>query len=218
MMPAAKHFFERLRRCQDGVAMVEFAYSLVIIVPLVVGGVELANYVTTKMRVSQIALHAADNASRIGIDSLLAKPRITEAQINDLLIGADMQGGNLDIANRGRVIISSVEPDPSNAGKFMIRWQRCYGAMNWTSSYGDAGDTNLAGVGPPGQQVTASAGSGVMFVEVAYDYEPLIASDIVSSQNFRETASMVVRDDRDYIGNAGTGIYNTEGVTPSTCP
>ena len=80
------------------------------------GGLELTNYVSTKMRISQIALHVADNGSRIGIDSLIAKPRITEAQINDLLIGANMQSGGLDIQASGRIILSSVEPDPNNAG------------------------------------------------------------------------------------------------------
>jgi hypothetical protein len=28
---------------------------------------------------------------------------------------------------------------------------------------------------------------------------------------------MTVRNDRDYTGNGGTGIYNNEAVTPSSC-
>ena len=58
----------------------------------------------------------------------------------------------------------------------MIRWQRCYGAMDREFKlWGSAGDRNLTGVGPTGQQVKAPAGGGAMFVEVAYDYEPLIS-------------------------------------------
>jgi len=215
---AARRFLQRLRHAEDGVAMIEFAYSLVVIVPLFLGGVELTNYAMTKMRVSQLALHVADNASRIGIDSLLAKPRITETQINDLLIGADLQSGDLDLAANGRVIVSSVEPmaNPNEDGTFKIRWQRCYGAMDWDSSYGEAGDEDLDGVGP--QEVQAPEGGGVMFVEVAYTYEPLFASrEMFASNTIRSTAAMVVRDDRDYEGNAGTGIFNTEGVTAATC-
>ena len=105
MTAIVRRLFGRLGRADDGVAMVEFAYSLVVVVPLFMGGVELTNYVLTKMRVSQIALHVADNASRIGTESLLAKPRISEAQINDLLIGANRQGGELNLAANGRVII-----------------------------------------------------------------------------------------------------------------
>lgn len=217
-MIAVRRFLQRLRRADDGVAMIELAYSLVVIVPLFLGGVELTNYAMTKMRVSQLALHLADNASRIGIDSLLAKPRISEAQINDLLIGADMQSGDLDLAGNGRVIISSVEPMEDEDDLFMIRWQRCYGAMDWDSNYGEAGDEDLDGVGPEGEQVRAPDGGGVIFVEVAYTYEPLFASrQMFASNTIRSTAAMVVRDDRDYEGNGGTGVYNTEGVTPASC-
>jgi hypothetical protein len=214
----ARRFLQRLRDAEDGVAMIEFAYSLVVIVPLFLGGVELTNYAMTRMRVSQLALHVADNASRIGVDSLLAKPRITESQINDLLTGAGMQSGDLDLAANGRVIVSSVEPmeNPNDDGTFMIRWQRCYGAMDWASSYGDGGDEDLDGIGP--QQVQAPEGGGVIFVEVAYTYEPLFASrQMIGNNTIRSTAAMVVRDDRDYEGNNGTGVYNTEGVTAASC-
>ena len=204
--------FARLRRAQEGVAMVEFAYSLLIVVPLFLGGAELTNYVVTKMRISQLALHVADNASRIGTESLLSDPRISETQINDLLTGANLQAGSLDLENRGRVLISSVEPvaDPNTTHKFKIHWQRCYGELVWPSSYGKAGDTNLNGVGPAGQQVTAPDGNGVIFVEIAYDYQPLISSAFAATTVINETAAMTVRDDRDYDGNGGIGIYNDE--------
>jgi hypothetical protein len=217
MIAAARSLFSRLRAAQDGVAMVEFAYSLVVIVPLFLGGIELSNYVTTKMRVSQLALHVADNASRIGIDSLLAKPRITEAQINDLFTGAQLQSGTLDLAANGRVILSSLERMPNDT-KHMIRWQRCFGSLDWDSSYGDAGDDKIVAMGPATNQVTAPQDTGVMFVEIAYQYKPLFLSNAMfADRKIHETAAMVVRDDRDYPGPGGGGIYNTEGVAPSSC-
>lgn len=195
--------------------MVELAFSLPIALPLFLGGAELANYAITRMRISQVALHVADNASRIGTDTLLAAPRISEAQINDLLTGANLQAGNLDLANRGRVILSSLEPDPDVPAKFMIHWQRCFGAMEWPSHYGDAGDGNLDGMGPVDRQATAPSNGATMFVEVAYEYEPLVSSVFVPSAEIVETGAMVVRDSRDYNGNGGTGIFNEEGVAPS---
>ena len=57
-----------------------------------------------------------------------------------------------------------------------------------------------------------------MFVELAYTYEPIFASrEMFSSNVIRETAAMVVRDDRDYTGNGGTGVFNAEGVAASSC-
>ncbi len=214
-------FFAGLRRAREGVAMVEFAFSLPFVIPLFLGGAELTNYIVTKMRLSQLALHVADNTSRIGTESLLSDPRISEVQINDLLTGANLQAGNLDLENRGRVIISSVEPvepaEPSDPPEeFRIHWQRCYGELDWSSSYGEAGDVS-AGVGPAGQQVTAPANGGVIFVEIAYQYQPLITSAFTSASIIRATAAMTVRDDRDYEGNGGVGIYNVEGVAPFVC-
>lgn len=57
----------------------------------------------------------------------------------------------------------------------------------------------------------------MIFVEVAYDYEPLISDRFLPSSQIRDIAAMTVRDDRDFGGNGEIGIYNSEGVTPSTC-
>ena len=213
-------FMSRLRRAQSGVAAVEFAFTAPIILGMFLAGAELTNFAITRMRVSQIALHVADNASRIGTHSLLTAPQISEAQINDLLTGANMQSGTLDLGANGRVIISSLEPvaNPNpTPKKFRIRWQRCYGAKSWPSSYGLQGATDMLAMGPTGQQVTAPAGGGVIFVEVAYDYTPLISASIVPTTVITDTAAMTVRDDRDYNGNGGTGVYNNEGVAAATC-
>ncbi|WP_264572716.1 TadE/TadG family type IV pilus assembly protein [Sphingobium sp. B11D3A] len=210
----------RLARAQSGVAAVEFALTAPLILGMFLAGAELTNFAITRMQVSQIALHVADNASRIGTNSLLTAPQISEAQINDLLIGANMQSGALDLATNGRIIISSLEPvaNPNpEPKKFHIHWQRCFGAKSWASTHGVQGDTDLPAMGETGKQVTAPDGGAVIFVEVAYDYTPLISASIVPTTVIVDTAAMTVRDDRDYNGNGGTGVYNNEGVTASTC-
>ncbi|MBN8830860.1 MAG: pilus assembly protein [Sphingomonadales bacterium] len=212
-------FLEALRGGECGVAAMEFALAAPIVLAMFLAGAEVTNYAVTKMRVSQVALHVADNASRIGTHSLLTSPQISEAQINDLLIGANLQAGNLDLVGRGRVIVSSLEPvaNPNTTSRFKIHWQRCYGAKSYTSTYGVQGATDLTGMGPSGQTVTAPDGGGVIFVEVAYDYRPLFSARFVPSSVIKDIAAMTVRDDRDYDGNSGTGLYNKEGVTASSC-
>jgi hypothetical protein len=223
MMKALPFAMSRLMRDCSGVAAVEWALSAPLVLTMFLNGAELTNYAIAKMRVSQIALHVADNASRIGTDSLLTAPQISETQINDLLLGANLQGGGLDLQNHGRVIVSSLEPiaPPTNpTGKFKVHWQRCYGAKVFPSSYGDQGNTNLTHFGPVGKQVSAVPETGgVIYVEVAYDYQPLISAKLVPSGMMHDVATMVVRDDRDYVGPTGstTGIYNNEGVTGSSC-
>lgn len=208
-----------LINAQTGLAAVEFALSAPLVIGIFMSGAELTNYAVTKMRVSQIALHIADNASRIGTNSLLTAPQISEAQINDLLTGANMQAGKLQLQQRGKVIISSLEPmaNPNTSNTFRIRWQRCYGLRTGGSSYGAQGATGLTGMGPTQQRVTAPDTGGVIFVEVAYEYRPLLSASLIPSTTIRDIAAMTVRDDRYFAGNGGIGIYNKEGVTPSSC-
>ncbi|MEW6626026.1 TadE/TadG family type IV pilus assembly protein [Sphingobium naphthae] len=200
------------------VAAVEFGLALPVMTAIAFTGAELTNYVTTTMRVSQLALHVADNAARIGTGTVLANKQITEAQINDLLTGAGLQGGQLDLYGNGRVILSSIEPvaNPNPTNRYQIRWQRCRGVKSWPSSYGRAGDNNLSGVTVGGQTATAPDDGALMFVEVAYDYQPLIARLFIPRDEITAVAAMTVRDQRDY-GGGTNGIYNNENVVPSTC-
>jgi len=211
-----------LRSDTSGLALIEFAASLPFILLLSLTGAELTHYATTKMRVSQVALHLADHMSRVGIGSLLTARQVHEADINDALTGAGLQGGNLDIYTNGRVIVSSIEGEtyPTNpSGEYRVRWQRCRGNLSHNPSYGDAGDEDLAGYGPVGRQVVAPENGAVIFVEVAYEYQPLFSDSAVPRVKMVEIAAMTVRDTRDLQGPSGstTGIYNTAAVTVSSC-
>lgn len=200
-----------------GLALLEFGLSLPILLLLSLTGAEITNYIISRMRVSQIALHLADNAARIGSGSQLQAKTINEADVNDLLTGAGLQSGELNLFANGRVIISSLEPDPANSGKYRIRWQRCRGAKTaQTSAYGNAGATNLSGMGKTGRLATAPADGVTMYVEVYYEYQPLLKAALAPNSNFREEASMMVRDRRDTVGGTN-GVYQVNGVTASTC-
>lgn len=205
---------KRLRCDTSGLALIEFAFAMPILMVLGLTGAEVTNYITTRMRVSQVALHLADNSARIGTGSQLAAKTITETDINDLLTGAGLHAGELDLFTHGRVVISSVEPvaKPNTANRFKIAWQRCRGAHGYVPQYGEQGDTGLVGVGPVGQQVTAPDNGAAMFVEVAYRYQPLIDGDLAPDLEIREVASMLVRDTRDL-----REVYNNENAEEAFC-
>jgi len=217
-MTAAQLMLARLRADTRGLALLEFAFILPVFLVLSLTGAELTNYVVTRMRVSQMALHLADNAARIGSGSLLQAKTISEADINDLLTGTGMQAGELNLYTQGRVIISSLEPmaNPNTGGRYKIGWQRCRGSeTSHKSSYGIVGQTsgtNMTGMGPTGRKVTAPDNGATMFVEVYYKYTPLVKTSLSPSATMTETASMMVRDRRDL-----SAVYNTEKVAASTC-
>lgn len=212
----------RLSRDESGLALLEFAFTMPILLLTCLTGAELLNYTTTRMRVSQMALQIADNAARMGKGTQITAKSISETDINDLFAGAQLQSGELDLLANGRVILTDVEPvaSPNTTGKYKIVWQRCYGAKTvHASTYGTAGQTNLDGVGPANQQIIAQDYNATMFVEVFYTYKPLISLARAPSSTMTEVASMAVRDRRDLSTGTGhaEGIYNTEGATVSSC-
>ena len=194
----------RLLRDSRATAMTELALAAPLILTAGLGGLEAANLAVTHMKISQTAIQIADNASRMGEESVLDNRPVTETDILDLLLGADLQaGGKLDIYNFGRVIVSSLETDPDDptGTQQWIHWQRCLGKLEVNSSFGEEGDgkgdPGFAGMGPPGQEVMAMPDDAVMFVELVYEYQPIITDAWVGDREIRSFASFTVRDDRD---------------------
>ncbi|MFA7595694.1 MAG: TadE/TadG family type IV pilus assembly protein [Novosphingobium sp.] len=207
-MPA---HLRRLRKDNGAVALVEFALSLPLLLLMGLGGVETANYAVTHMRVAQIAVSLADNASRAKQDVASGMPRMREADVNEAFTAAQLQAANLDIAENGRLILSSLEMN-ADGGQW-IHWQRCFGDAPYISSYGVQGDgatgTSVTGMGPADRRVAAESGFAVMFAEVVYDYQPIIFGSLIPDDPIRKIAAMYVRDDRDL-----SNIFNPSPAAP----
>lgn len=205
-------FLRKLSRANSGVAMTELALSLPLLMVAGMWGTETANLAITHMRINQLVAHIADNGSRIGDTSTLTERKIYEADINDLIYGAEMQAGQeLKVFKHGRIIISSLQTDPDTENQF-IAWQRCKGEKVFSSSFGNEGDgtgTTIAGMGPDGEEVIAMPGDAVIFVEISYDYQPLIGMGFATNETIHSIASFTVRDDRDL-----TQVYQRDPGNP----
>lgn len=199
----------RLLRNRSGVAMVELALGTPFLLTAGLWGAEEANYALVNMKISQLAVHLADNASRIGDTSTLQNRRIYESDINDVIYGAQVQGGRkIGLYDNGRVIVSSLEVTPNN--NQYIHWQRCRGKKAYTSAYGSQGqDLGAAGMGPKNEEVTAQPGDAVIFVEINYTYQPLVSAKFLGSLDIYTIASFTVRDSRDL-----SQIYQRNPASP----
>jgi hypothetical protein len=208
-----RRLFSRLAASRSGVAATEFALALPFLLGTGLMGMEVANRAIVEMQISQLAAQIADNASRVGDTSTLQDRKVYENDINDLLLGAGIQGGNrIDLYEHGRVIISSLEVVPGSDDQQYIHWQRCHGAKQAISSYGEEGDGltgNFPGMGPAGEEVWAFPDEAVMFVEISYDYQSLVGETFGFSDEVHATASFTVRDDRDL-----TQIYQRDASNP----
>ena len=218
--------FKRLLLCdQSGAVIVEFAYTVPLFVLLSMSSLELVNLALANMRVSQVAMSVADNLSRAKTTVPLGLPRLREVDVNDTMLGADIQGGALfDVLENGRIIVSSLQRNSS--GRQWIAWQRCKGRLNVASLYGaqgatqpSAGSAGFQGMGRPGDIGRAEANSAIIFTEVTYDYEPIIGEWLLGTVRLRKEAAYYVRDDRDLTGGTqSNGMYNpAPTATVSAC-
>ncbi len=201
-------------RDRSGLALIEFAYTFPLLLLLTLGGAELANFITVKMRVSQIALHVADHGARMGTGSVLAGKTVTESEINDLFVGAGLQSGELGVLTNGRIILSSLEPmaNPNTADRYKISWQRCKGGASHASTYGLQGAQNLTGMGPATRLAKAPDYGATMFVELRYTYSPILQVIPMQFGPFTEVAAMPVRD-----ALQASMPTNADNVPISTC-
>jgi Flp pilus assembly protein TadG len=221
-----------LKDCASGVAMIEFALSLPIVLGMGCYGIELSNLALTNLRISQYALNLADDASRVGLISSLSIEQLRESDVNDVFQGIRLQSTSLKLTTYGRVTLSSLENVQQSydaAPVQRIHWQRCVGLKSGTgydSTYGtttttagtdatvgNAGTTTTTGMGDAGSQVNAPASAGVMFVEINYDYQPFFGTLFIPKTKLHYIASFIVRDKRDF-----SQMFNpSPAATRSTC-
>jgi hypothetical protein len=202
----------RLRRDASGVALIEFAFAAPVLLFMTLGGLELVNYELDQLRVNQIAMTVADNAGRVttGID---------EANIYEVMAGANVIGESMDFEKHGRIVLSSLQDNEQKGGNHgqMINWQRCWGDLGTAPAYGTEGtgrtDASLPdGMGPAGNQIAAIDGTAVMFVEVSYEYQPLISSKFLPlSGTIRRESAFNVR------GRQNNDISNAEDLKTLSC-
>jgi hypothetical protein len=202
----------RLRHDERGVALVEFAVAAPVLLFLILGGLEVVNYALAMLKVNQIAMTVADNAGRVttGID---------EANVYEVFAGAGVIGDSMDFKKHGRIVLSSLQDNEQTGGNHgqMINWQRCWGDLGVAPSYGTEGtgrtDNTLEdGMGGGDNKITSVPGTAVMFVEVTYDYQPLVSARIfpISGQIRRETAFNV-------RGRQNNNISNTQNLSLLSC-
>lgn len=219
-------------RAEGGVAAIEFALALPVLLILGLAGMETANYAIVHLRVSNIAMTTSDNAARI-MDS------IDESDVNELFLGAVLAGKSIQFEQKGRLILYDLEPS-SDGAKQWIRWQRCIGNKAAAPSFGrpmtaeglnitdgteiyasnrvslsphpssEAASTSTA-IGPPGRQIAAQPGTAVMVVEIVYDYQPLIANSFLAGKAVNYVSAFNVRQ------RTNQGLRNAAKVTPKSC-
>jgi Flp pilus assembly protein TadG len=194
--PRLNAVLRRYARDDRGVAMVEFALVLPVLLILVCGALEVAHFAIATMRVNQITMTLSDNAARV-------RSSINESDVNELLLGATLIGRAFEFAEKGRVVVSSVQSNGFADGRkgFTINWQRCTGALNVTESqpaYGREGkgrtDNSLQYMGKSTNPIAPAGGATMIFVEATYEYQPLFSNAFLGRRLIRSESAFDVRE------------------------
>jgi Flp pilus assembly protein TadG len=210
--PLATRFAGSLRDCRSGVAFLEFAFALPVVLALGLLGLETANYAMSNLKVSNIAMLTADNAARV-------RDSIDEGDVVELLTGAKMSGSNINFATKGRIILTDLERHSGGTLQW-VRWQRCDGALNYaantdrfTASTNPSSETKatLTQVGTGANVISAASGTAVMVVEVAYDYQPVIPNSFLQGRRITYVSAFNVRQRTDQT------LRNINRITPKSC-
>ena len=86
------------------------------------------------------------------------------------------------------------------------------GVKSWSSSFGDTDDRLPDGMGPASRKVVTFDDEAVIFVELAYDYQPLISVRFVDTPFIKTVASFTVRSNRDLSGIFQRDVSNPDPV------
>lgn len=207
----------RLARDKSGLALLEFAFAMPLVLMVGLYGIETANMALINLKVSQITLSLADNASRVGLLNSVQIEQLREVDINDVLQAARSQGANIALTTNGRITLTSLEKD--SGGTQRAHWQRCLGRMSGTgydssitpatynpsitagsdTTAGNSGTLAPLGVGEAGAtKVQAPTGGGVIYVEVNYQYKPVVGNWLFGVSRIHYVASFIIRDNRDF--------------------
>lgn len=196
-------------RDSRGVAIIEAAFALPLLLLIGLGGMELANLVLTHSRINQIGMSVADNASRIGG----ATGDVREYDLEELSTSVALMTKGMSFDENGRVILSSMERETD--GTHWIRWQRCFGGLDQQSSYaGEGADvpTSLIGDGD-GQLKVFDDKQAIMFVEIFYTYEPFLTKALFGEMDIHKEFAFTVREAR----NLTKGVVPTDGLDGQEC-
>ena len=227
-----RRFARSLGRCESGLGLTEFAFAIPILMTLGLVGLEISWLTLAHLKVSNIAMMTADNASRV-------RDSIDEGNVTELFTGATMAGASMNFAARGRIILYSIEPNAANTRQW-IRWQRCTGSKAVNPTYGrpktaaganitngteiynidrvtpstnpsSATGATATAIGPTGNQIAAQSGTAVNMAEVYYDYQPLLAGNLLGNITIHRVAAFNTRQ------RTNQSITNGARVTPASC-
>jgi Flp pilus assembly protein TadG len=165
-MQKRNNIFYRLLKNQLGLAAVEFALALPMMIILTFGSIEVTLYVLVTQKVERVAVNLSDIVAQ--------STTVSTAQLNEIIKAAGQVMLPYNFSTDGYAIISSVSKTGTNAP--VVKWQ-----------YKSSGIAQASKVGVVNGNATLPSGftmadkDNVIITEVFYNYKPILSGTIYSS-------------------------------------
>lgn len=169
----------QLRQREDGVAYLEFALILPVLMMLFLGGQELTRYVQASQKV--------DKLTHTVVDLIAQAPTISTGDMNTIMQAAPHIMAPFNFAQNGVIIVSCIGYDSQD--NLVVKWQHRGGGTLARNSH----------IGTAGQNATLPAGfvvedrDNVIVAETYYRFKPIINEEYVSPTDFYRTAYYLPR-------------------------
>lgn len=156
-----------------GVASIELAIAMPIMLTLLLSAMEMTRYVIIHQKVERTAASIADLVAREEV--------MTETKLSDVFEITEQMLSPFQNEAGTLVIVSSVTQDTNRNPE--VSWQRSWGGGNVGSKIGsEGGDATLPG------DMTIKDGDNVIAAEVYYDFKPVFMPDILGANTIYKRA------------------------------
>ncbi len=156
----------KLFYANHGLAAMEFAVALPLLITLAFGTTEVTRYVLISQKLERVSITLSDLVTQ--------SSSITTAQLNQIIPAAGQILLPYSFANDGYAIISSVKK--TGTSNPVITWQYNSTGTAQTSRIGVNGGVATLPTG-----FTMVAGDAVIITEVFYNYKPILSGTIYSN-------------------------------------
>ncbi len=168
-------FLHRLWKDNNGIANVEFAFVLPVLITLLFGSFELSRYVLLNLKLEKATYTVSDLVTQ--------ETSISNSQLNQIMLAATEIMTPYSIGPKGTIIVTSVyqqnDVDPP-----VIRWQYTGGgSLPKTSTVGEVNEWATL---PEG--LTLADKDNLIVAEIFYEFTPFFSNDTIGSANLHKMA------------------------------
>lgn len=168
-----------LPRREEGVAYLEFALILPVLLLLALGGVELSRYIQAAQKV--------DKLTHTIVDLIAQAPTISVPELEQIMEASQHIMHPYPFSDNGVIIVSCVGYNQN--GQLRVKWQyRGGGALNRTSNIGAVGNSPTLPA-----NFTIGSRDNVIIAESFFTITPMINDNYVPESEFYRTAYYLPR-------------------------